>query len=43
MSTLRQRSRQHREAARHARALRQALNSTTSRAVRNELLSMLGR
>lgn len=43
MSTLKERRRTHRESARHAQALRRAMHSTTSRAVRDEMLSMLGR
>jgi hypothetical protein len=43
MSMLRERHRSHRKAARHARALRRAMRTTTSRAVRDEMLSTLGR
>lgn len=43
MTTLRNRHRRHREAARQAGALRRAMSTTTSRAVRDEMLSTLGR
>lgn len=43
MTTRRQRLRSHRQAARHARALRHAMSTTTSKAVRSEMLSTLGR
>jgi hypothetical protein len=43
MSTLRQRLRTRRDAARHAQALQRAMRSTTSRAVRDEILSVIGR
>jgi hypothetical protein len=43
MSTLKERHRSHRQVARHARALRSAMSSITSRAVRDEMLSTLGR
>jgi hypothetical protein len=43
VTTFRDRSRSHRQAARHARALRRAMNATTSAAVRREMLASLGR
>ena len=43
MTTLRSRHRRHREAARHAGALRRAMSTTLSRAVRDEMLATLGR
>lgn len=43
MSTMKHRRRTHREAARHAGALRRAMSTTTSRAVRAEMLASLGR
>lgn len=43
MPTMKHRRRSHREAARHARALQRAMSTTTSRAVREEMLASLGR
>lgn len=42
MNKLRHRLRSRQE-ARHAQALRRAMRATTSRAVRNEMLSSIGR
>jgi hypothetical protein len=43
MTTLRSRHRRHREAARQASALRRAMSTAGSRAVRDEMLSTIGR
>ncbi len=42
MTTLKQRIRHRRDAARHAQALQRAMRSVDSKAVRNEVLSLLG-
>lgn len=43
MFTVRNRHRAHREAARQAQALRRAMGTTTSKAVRAEMLASIGR
>jgi hypothetical protein len=42
MTTLKLRMRHRRDSARHAQALNRAMRSVDSRAVRNEVLSLLG-
>jgi hypothetical protein len=42
MTTLKHRIRHRRDTARHARALSRAMSSVDSKAVRNEVLSLLG-